>query len=182
MERKKHAPTNAGRNVNYKEDMSSINKLIKAGQAAYYRKDFSTAIDLFEKNLDESGDCLHTLGHLAYCYKEKCDLDKSTHYCERALKIDPNYFFAFEVLSEVYAKRNENTKAYQYIQKAMANRPSMPESSGIVSKIVKFILKILGFKNQLNYLKKIWNEPEDIEWLTWAQKFKASYEIKDKIT
>lgn len=154
--------------------MSSFNNQIKAGWAAYNKRDFSTAIELFEKALLESGDSLHILGHIAYCYNKKDVLDRSIQYCERALKIDPKYFFAFEILSEVYAKKCDNSKAYYYIHKAMKNRPTIPKLPNFINRIIK---SLRLEKTKISLLNNIWNEPEDAEWLKWAQQFKASYEI-----
>jgi tetratricopeptide (TPR) repeat protein len=164
----------AGRYVCSKVDMSDFKNQVKAGWAAYRKKDYSTALELFEKDLQKNGDRLHILGSIAFCYNKKNVLDKSIHYCERALNIDPNYYFAFQILSEVHAKKSENSEAYDYIQKAMNHRPTLPKFPDFLTRILQGL--------RLAHLKDIWDEPEDSEWLSWAQQFKESYELNDKNT
>ena len=163
--------------------MRDITRQLKAGWAAYHKKDFSRAIELSEMDLHESGERLHTLGHLAVCYKEKDELAKSVEYCERALSIDPEYYLAFKVLSEIHARRDDTERAYFFIQKALKYRPVMPKPPEIWSRIGGFLLKVFGLnKYQINELERIWYEPDDIEWVTWAQEFKARYEMNERIT
>ena len=154
--------------------MSDFRNQLKAGWAAYKKKDYSTAIELFEKDLEKNGDRLHILGHIAFCYNKKDILEKSIYYCERALKIDINYFFAFQILSEIYAKKSQNTEAYNYIQKALDNRPTLPRLPGFLTRIFQRL--------KLTRIIDIWNEPDDSEWLKWAQQFKTSYEQNEIIT
>jgi len=161
--------------------MGRITKQIKTGWAAYHKSDFKSAIEFYEKDIVENGERLHILGPLAYCYKEEGDLEKSINYCDKALKIDPTYYYAFEILAEVYAKKNETAKAYHCIQMALKNRPPTPKLPDAVNKIGRAIIKIFGLKNT-NELKAIWNEPDDIGWLNWARKYKMTYEINKEDT
>lgn len=149
--------------------------------AAFQKKDYERAIELYKGTLGEPRDHTTSLAIIAYCYKELNHLDDAMEYCNEVLQVDSDNFFALEVLAEVYARKNEDEQAYQCIQRALSNRPAIPDPPKGLVKFTSVLFKLFGQSNHEKSLKDQWYEPEDQEWLDWAQKFKQAYEAKHGI-
>lgn len=156
--------------------MTTLSQQIKAARYAYGKKEYKKAVLIYEKLIAEGNQHPNTLSGLALCYLHLGEFEKSENLCQQALEVDQAHYFALQVLSQIYEKNNEKAKAYNCIQKALSNRPKLPEIPKAITNISKCILKIFGLSHAQNEIQEIWNEPEDLEWLEWAEEFKRRFE------
>ncbi len=160
--------------------MGILLRQLRAGWAAFHNKDYARAIDLYKSTLPQASNNPTTLGTIAYCYNELSNLDDAIQYCNQALKLDSNHYFSLQVLAQVYAKKNEDEKAYELIQSALSNRSTPPNTPKRLLAFFKAMMRITGHKDKEDSIDEIWNEPEDtdVAWLEWAERFRQSYDAK----
>ena len=161
-------------------------KEFRASWAAFKKNDYRRAINLYESIIAETGDGrTNTLSCLALCYNKLNDVENAIRCGERVLNLDENHVHALQVLAEVYAKKQEYEKAYEYIQRALSNQPGtcMPNPPGCLFALGSLSLSKRKAEIKIAKLESMWYEPLDIEWREWANDFKATYEAnQDKIS
>ena len=157
--------------------MGDFSKQLKAIWAGYAKKDYPLAIKHYEEVISKGKSSPNILYTIAFFHKELKNFDTAIEYCEKALQQDPNHYFTLQVMSEVYAKKGDEEKAYQYILRALPNRPPpLPDQAQGVVKFGKALLKVFGLEDKEDTLRKMWYDSEEIEWCTWAIQFKSEYE------
>jgi Flp pilus assembly protein TadD len=83
------------------------NANVAAGRKAVEAKDFTTALGLLTKAVQELPNDADAHSMLGYSYRKLGTFDKSMEHYQRALKIDSNHRSAHEYLGELYLDMNQ---------------------------------------------------------------------------
>ena len=86
------------------------------------KKDLISAKELCyqAKNLEDNSHFQNTFGYLLY---ESGEIDEAIKKWQTTIKIDPNYFYAFNNLGNAYVKKGELNKAEDNFKKAIEIKP-----------------------------------------------------------
>ncbi|MFA5029344.1 MAG: tetratricopeptide repeat protein [Patescibacteria group bacterium] len=95
------------------------------GFMSYVRNnDWQNDETLWQKTLkNETGDT-RSLNNLAFELRQKGQNEKAIDYLGQAIKLDPNYYLAYENLGEIYSELNQHDKAIENFNKVIELKPN----------------------------------------------------------
>ncbi len=95
------------------ESLSDLEK----GERLLAKEDWSEAITLFEKVVDEEPDNADAWNYLAFSHRKQGDLDTAFDYYGKALELDPEHLGANEYLGEAYLQVDDMEGALAQLAK-----------------------------------------------------------------
>ena len=140
------------------------------------RKDFDGAIRVLEEALNGGAMDVHPLELIAHCHYWAKREEMAIACAKRALDIDPKFFGAMKLLSEIYARRTDHDTAAQYVRRALEQypRPLPPTPKAFLS-----ILRAATFlfPRLRNVAEDAGNPNKNTEqWYAWAKEYLAWYD------
>ena len=155
---------------------SFIKSQMKAG-----RKDYEGALQILEGELTGTNEDLPYLQMIAHYQLWAGYKEKAVVTAKKALLIDPTGFDMPQMLSVIYAERENHEEAIKFVKIAVQNyKPeSAPEIPGWVSSGLKLAGKFSARLRQIEKAAK-----EDLEdpnkarrdWRAWAEEYMAWYD------
>ena len=109
---------------------------------------YQDAISYFKKTLQEIPEDFNAIFHLAHCYLNLDDLEKSEEMANALLRIDPDDENAYFLLSQIYFNKSEFKNALEFINKAISIYPYEADFFGQKSYIY---LNEKNYESSLNF-------------------------------
>ena len=104
-------------------DDPQINKVMKAGEAAFARRDFDEALKDYAKALELEPKNYSAVLFTANTYDRKSDFAKAGEWYERAMRLDPNVETAYRYYADMLAKEGDMAKARTLLIHAAVAEP-----------------------------------------------------------
>jgi tetratricopeptide (TPR) repeat protein len=144
------------------------------------RKDFDGAIRVLEEALNGGAMDVHHLDLIAHCHYWAKREEMAIASAKRALDIDPKFFGAMKLLSEIYARRTDHDTAAQYVRRALEQYPqplpATPKGFFGILRAASFLFPRLR-SVAVRAREDIGNPNKNTEqWYAWAKEYLAWYD------
>jgi tetratricopeptide (TPR) repeat protein len=104
-------------------DNPQVEKAMRAGEAAFSRRDFDEALKNYEKALELEPKNYTAALFNANTYDKENQIGKGAEWYERAIQIDPNVETAYRYYADMLAKAGDMTKARRMLIEAAVAEP-----------------------------------------------------------
>lgn len=101
-------------------DPTNLDSLLHLGKLYLYsKKEYSTAMQFFEKRLCIEPNCGKTMFELAIALEKNKDLEKATNHYQKVIQLDPHFIKAYEHLVNIYIQKNNKIQAIALCKKVL---------------------------------------------------------------
>jgi len=101
----------------------AVEQAMKAGEAAFARRDFDEALASYSKALEVEPTNYTAALFTANTYDKKEDFAKASEWYERAMRLDPNVETAYRYYADMLAKQGDMSKARSMLIQAAVAEP-----------------------------------------------------------
>ena len=136
-------------------------------------KDYRRAIKKLQELRSLVGENPYTLHRIAECYERQGDLSNARSYAHEVLAIEPDHFDTLKLLVRICIREGNDCLAYKYVEKGLANVPSLTQRDGLLHRVRKFWGLMPENEHDLHGLSRL--DRKDREWIEWATKFAECY-------
>jgi tetratricopeptide (TPR) repeat protein len=104
-------------------DNPAVEEIMRAGEAAFSRRDFDGALNAYAKALELEPANYPAILFTANTYERKNDFAKAGEWYERAMRLDPNVETAYRYYADMLAKQGDMAKARSMLLHAVVAEP-----------------------------------------------------------
>jgi tetratricopeptide (TPR) repeat protein len=104
-------------------DNPAVEPIMRAGEAAFSRRDFDEALNAYAKALELEPANYPAILFTANTYERKNDFAKAGEFYERAMRLDPNVETAYRYYADMLAKQGDMAKARSMLLHAVVAEP-----------------------------------------------------------
>lgn len=154
--------------------MGQKDRLERRAARALALKDYKKTIRCLDELLAEVGENPHTLHMLAHCHERLGAGDQAIAYAERALSVDPDHTGSLQVLSRVYVRQEDYSRAYDCVTRALDTLALVPGPDTPPRGAKGFLWRVLRAGQTRDPVSSPGSV--DAEWQEWARAFRRWYE------
>jgi tetratricopeptide (TPR) repeat protein len=146
------------------------------------RKDFAAAIRALESYQVSNPTDTECLDLLAQCHRWSGAGDKAIEVAEKVLEVDPHYFPALKLLSEILAQGSDHERAAAYLRRGVESYPQeMSPLPYFLLQLARVTMRILRPRREMSAQGfEPWEtiNAENRAWFKWAKEYLAWFDDK----